>query len=209
MISLPSYAQGTSSGAALVLPMLLEQQASLSAQAALAEQQLREAQVKFEMAGGADKLHAHAPVVQAEVRAADARQRLNMINERVLDAQRALSTDSRSGIAIAQEQNTIFTLKPAEFYSTLGFVLWLPVFLAVARRIWRGGTIRKRQDEALVGNPQITRLEQAVESIAIEVERIGEAQRFSAKLLAERPVERVKEGVSPRRIKRPVITPVP
>jgi hypothetical protein len=33
-------------------------------------------------------------------------------------------------------------------------------------------------------------LQQAVDAIAVEVERIAEAQRFSAKLLAERPEQR-------------------
>jgi hypothetical protein len=32
---------------------------------------------------------------------------------------------------------------------------------------------------------QLARIEQAVDAVAIEVERIAEAQRFSAKLMAE------------------------
>lgn len=36
---------------------------------------------------------------------------------------------------------------------------------------------------------RLERIEQAVESIAIEVERISEAQRFTARLAAERPRE--------------------
>lgn len=49
-----------------------------------------------------------------------------------------------------------------------------------------------------VGRPELqniedrlTRIEQAVDSIAIEVERVSEGQRFSAKLLADRSAERV------------------
>jgi hypothetical protein len=39
---------------------------------------------------------------------------------------------------------------------------------------------------------RLARIESAVESIAIEVERISEAQRFTTKLLAERvPTDRV------------------
>lgn len=34
---------------------------------------------------------------------------------------------------------------------------------------------------------RLSRVEQAVESIAIEIERIGEGQRFVTKLLSERP----------------------
>jgi hypothetical protein len=40
---------------------------------------------------------------------------------------------------------------------------------------------------------RFARLEQAVDSIALEVERIAEAQRFSAKLMSERLPERQPE----------------
>ena len=82
--------------------------------------------------------------------------------------------------------------------------------VAFARRIWKGTPARSRRDESLDANPQISRLEQAVEAIAIEVERISEAQRFSAKLLAERPVEpRAEQASRAPRSRRPVITPLP
>jgi hypothetical protein len=46
---------------------------------------------------------------------------------------------------------------------------------------------------------RLNRIEQAVEAIAIEVERISEAQRFSAALLAERtPARQIgRESVTP------------
>lgn len=36
-----------------------------------------------------------------------------------------------------------------------------------------------------LGNPRLEQLQQSVDAIALEVERIGEAQRFNAKLHAE------------------------
>ena len=53
--------------------------------------------------------------------------------------------------------------------------------------------IRPVQKSRPIDNDSLQRLEQlqqSVDSIAIEVERIAEAQRFTAKLMAERPVER-------------------
>lgn len=47
---------------------------------------------------------------------------------------------------------------------------------------------------------RLERMEQAIESIAVEVERISEAQRFTAKLLSDRV------GAEPRQPER-VITP--
>ena len=53
---------------------------------------------------------------------------------------------------------------------------------------WRLATRTDEQDS--LGLPQAARMEQlqqSVDAIAIEVERIGEAQRFTAKLKQERP----------------------
>jgi len=42
-----------------------------------------------------------------------------------------------------------------------------------------------------IDDARLERLEAAVESIAVEVERIGESQRFTAKLMAERAQEQL------------------
>jgi hypothetical protein len=49
-----------------------------------------------------------------------------------------------------------------------------------------------------VDETRFTRLEEAVDSIAIEVERIAEAQRFSAKLMSERLPNRIAERAADR-----------
>ena len=48
-----------------------------------------------------------------------------------------------------------------------------------------------------VGEDRMARLEQAVEAIALEVERISEGQRFTTKLLAERAAAEQLRGVQP------------
>ena len=48
----------------------------------------------------------------------------------------------------------------------------------------------------LVDDERMTRLEQAVESIALEVERISEGQRFTTKLLADRAQADLLRAVS-------------
>lgn len=60
-------------------------------------------------------------------------------------------------------------------------IVLLPLARAFARRMDRHATIAPAQDIT----PRLDRIEQAVESIAIEVERISEGQRFTTKLMAE------------------------
>ena len=78
------------------------------------------------------------------------------------------------------------------------FLLLVPIVLAYTRRIWRrGGRVQSANVE---DSERLLRMEQAIESIALEVERIGEGQRFTTKLLAERqPEAAARIGVIPRR----------
>jgi hypothetical protein len=78
---------------------------------------------------------------------------------------------------------------------TAGFVLLLPIVYALTKRILRGG--RRAAPVDFESSPRLQRMEQAIESIAIEVERIGEAQRFTTKVLVERQAEPVAGHLPP------------
>lgn len=61
----------------------------------------------------------------------------------------------------------------------------IPLSIGIARRLWRkpAPPVSLLEDKI---SPRLDRLEQAVDAIAIEVERISEGQRFVAKVLTER-----------------------
>jgi cytochrome c biogenesis protein ResB len=74
------------------------------------------------------------------------------------------------------------------------FVAIMPLSIAYARRIWR------RSAAAVAAIPQdiidrFTQIDQAVESIAVEVERIGEGQRFITRVLSEQSKRPALEAV--------------
>jgi hypothetical protein len=71
-------------------------------------------------------------------------------------------------------------------------VIGVPLVRALARRWDRQAVVPKMPAEL---GDRLDRIEQAIETMAIEVERISEAQRFSAKLLADH-FERPKLGVA-------------
>jgi len=76
------------------------------------------------------------------------------------------------------------------------FVAILPLSIAYSRRIWR------RSAAAVAAIPQdiidrFTQIDQAVESIAVEVERIGEGQRFITRVLSEQSKRPVLEAAVP------------
>ena len=89
------------------------------------------------------------------------------------------------------------TRKEAETAGIGAFLLMVPLVLALARRIWvRSGAPRPSVVD-LESSPRLQRLEEAIEAISIEVERIGEGQRFATRLLSERSAEPVLKRVTP------------
>ncbi|MEO7367948.1 MAG: hypothetical protein ABIZ36_08325 [Gemmatimonadaceae bacterium] len=69
----------------------------------------------------------------------------------------------------------------------------LPLSIAFARRIWRrGGTVIAAFPKEIA--ERMSRVEQVVEATQIEVERIGEGQRFMTKVLTENPAHSMAIG---------------
>ena len=63
-------------------------------------------------------------------------------------------------------------------------IVLLPLSIALARRLWRRGVATVTSLPAELTD-RLTRLEQGVDAVAVEVERIGEGQRYMARMMAE------------------------
>jgi hypothetical protein len=69
------------------------------------------------------------------------------------------------------------------FFITIGtIIIGLPLARAIARRMDRRSTPSQMPNEVTA---QLAQLNQAVDAIALEVERISEGQRFTTRLLSE------------------------
>jgi hypothetical protein len=79
------------------------------------------------------------------------------------------------------------------FFATVCYVVQLLV--SNARSLVSGRS--HASHNLMVDDERMTRLEQAVESIALEVERISEGQRFTTKLLADRANAEPMRSVAP------------
>jgi len=73
-------------------------------------------------------------------------------------------------------------------YELVAFIITLPTIAVTIITVVTLYFRRARQEPSRLSaatDERLARIEQAVDSIAVEVERISEAQRFSARLLAE------------------------
>ncbi len=125
-----------------------------------------------------------------------------LLEDRILDVEKRISTvdgmlaansaqlAQAAGVpgAVVEPTRVIRQGPPEEAYivgTVFMVIVLLPLSIALARRIW------KKSVTSVVTFPReladrLTRMEQAVEATSLEVERIGEGQRFLTRLFTER-----------------------
>ena len=60
-----------------------------------------------------------------------------------------------------------------------------PIAIALARNMWKRGSMPRHAAPSQENTQRLERMEQAIDSIAIEMERVSEGQRFVTRLLSE------------------------
>jgi hypothetical protein len=124
--------------------------------------------------------------MEARIAAMDAR--IAEVDKQIAKADAEVARAAGVPGAVVEDPPIPRTGPPEEAFVLGGmfiFVVLLPISFAYARRIWRRGAT------AVTSLPQevidrLTRLDHAVDSIAVEVERIGEGQRFMTRVFTEK-----------------------
>jgi hypothetical protein len=148
-----------------------------------------------------------------EARITDVDARIATVDQMLASNAAQIATTSAIPGAVVDPPPFVRQGPPEEAYVLGGIfmlIVLLPLSLALARRVWR------RSAAVVTSLPReiadrLTRMEQAVEATAVEVERIGEGQRFLTRLFTEgegaraigvgaaQPLER-KQVKSPERL---------
>jgi hypothetical protein len=142
--------------------------------------------------------------LEARIAATDGR--IAALDKQIADADAAVARAAGVPGAVVEEVPPQFINNgPPEAAFVLGgaFIVCaiLPISIAYARRIWRrsAATVAAFPQEMM---DRLTRLDQAVDAIAVEVERIGEGQRFMTRVLAEKPAAAVLGAAAEQRDRR-------
>jgi hypothetical protein len=146
--------------------------------------------------------------------------RLNDVDQRIVTVDGMLATNATQIAqaaaipgAVVEPPPYVRPGPPEEAWVAGGFFLVLVIFpltIAYARRIWRRGAVTVSAFPKELSD-RLFRMEQAVEATSVEVERIGEGQRFLTKLFTEgengralgagaAPIEQKKGARSPERL---------
>jgi hypothetical protein len=130
------------------------------------------------------------PVAKAglESRIAVLDKRMNQLENDIATTGQQLSSAPAALIATTQGANTMFGLEPNYLVPLLGFFIVFvlcPLSIGIARVMWKRSSRPVLPAAIPEANARLGRLEQSVDAIAVEVERITEGQRFITKLLSE------------------------
>ena len=137
-------------------------------------------------------------------------QRLTAVDARIADVEKQMAVADQSvakaaampGAVIEPPPDFARQGPPEEAFVLGGLfivIVLLPISIAFARRIWKRGSaaITKLPQEIY---DRFARVDQSLDAIAVEVERIGEGQRFLTRLHTEQralgagPAERIELG---------------
>jgi len=135
-----------------------------------------------------------------ETRVMDLDARISAVDKAIAASQTAMSNVAGIPGAVVEEPREIRQGPPEEVFilgTVFMLVVLLPLSIAFARRIWkRGATAVSSMPRELTD--RLGRIEQASEVTALEVERIGEGQRFLTRLLTEKESARLGNAESQR-----------
>lgn len=77
---------------------------------------------------------------------------------------------------------------PEEFWFLGGMFIFLclmPMALAYSRRLWKRGAIPVSNEMPAELTDRLNRMEQAIDAVAVELERVGEGQRYVTRVFTE------------------------
>lgn len=135
---------------------------------------------------GADRAGLEARIKEIDTR-------ISSVDQEIASADQAVARAAAIPGAVVPDLPVPRSGPPGEVYFLSGMfmvVVLFPIAFAYARRIWRrsGGPATAAMAPEL--GERFTRLEQAVDAIAVEVERVGEGQRYLTRALAENGAQR-------------------
>lgn len=179
--------------------------ASLQAQAQLLQARIERLSSEIE----ASKAEISAP---GTIAVSVVKSRLAALEGRRIDAEEALQRveNQLAGIGVAPatiaevgtspmvplDPNNVNLQESVAFISFAAIMfIGAPIAVAIARLIWKRTTSRAAPVAPTEDSRRLERLEQAVDTIAVELERMSEGQRYVTRLLAERAGRPVAEAI--------------
>jgi hypothetical protein len=116
-------------------------------------------------------------------------ERLKFLDGRLVALEGEISANGEAKASIAAKLGTMTAEPPPsnipDWVPPLAFLTMLPITIATVRLLWKRGTRPPVVPISPQADARFSELEQAIDSVAVEIERVAEGQRFVTKLLRE------------------------
>jgi len=144
--------------------------------------------------------------------------RIQLLDQRILQLERDLSTTGQqlaaapAGLGATTESQDVINRGPQSDNFDEGMAagaftatFFMTVLLLFLRRRWKGKGKGKQPQLGTDASQRLERLENGMDAIAIEIERVSEGQRFVTKLLSEsHGAQAMPQRVGPQTILQPI-----
>jgi hypothetical protein len=192
---LPPAAPGAnvvSSRALNYTPMTAQDLAALKARRSLLSDQLNSADNRRKElsrlarnATGADKAGLEQRIGVLDARLARLETDIDETGKLLASAPAALAS-TRDAVTFGYNSNSPNNVKEIiPIVAILSVFVLFPIAISIARNIWRRGSLPPAARPDRESAQRLERMEQAMDAIAIEIERVSEGQRFVTRLLSE------------------------
>ena len=172
-------------------PMSAQEVAALRARREVLSDQLRSADGRrkelsrlVKNATGADKAGLEQRIGVLDARLARLENDIDETGKLLASAPAALaSTRQAPDFGFTNQRGKMQDVIP--IVAILSVFVFFPMAIAMARNIWRRGSLPVSTGPDRESMQRLERMEQAMDAIAIEIERVSEGQRFVTRLLSE------------------------
>ncbi|HVD60802.1 MAG TPA: hypothetical protein VNC11_08020 [Gemmatimonadaceae bacterium] len=159
----------------------------------LANQQENLQDTRGELMRELEQLPQNAPGragIEARIAGIDAR--IAAMDKQIADADAQVAKAAAVPGAIVEPPRIVRSGPPEEIYiigTVFTFVCLIPIVIAWTRRLWKRGSVVVTSIPKEISE-RLARLEQSADATALEVERIGEGQRFLTRIFTEGDIAR-------------------
>jgi hypothetical protein len=171
-------------------PMSAQEVAALKARRSILSDQLQSADSRRKelsrlarSATGADKAGLEQRIGVLDARLARLENDIDETGKLLSSAPAALASTREPSINFGPNSGNKVQAIP--IVAILSVFVFFPIAISVARNIWRRGSLPKTAGPDRESAQRLERMEQAMDAIAIEIERVSEGQRFVTRLLSE------------------------
>ncbi|MEO6526685.1 MAG: hypothetical protein ABIP93_08695 [Gemmatimonadaceae bacterium] len=165
---------------------LRARRSELNSQLDAANRNRRQLSEQLRRAEGANKAGLETRLAALDGRIARMEGEIDAVGQRLASVDAARYAETRPPFTPGPRNNPFNNVRVEPIAIAFTLFVLSPIAISMSRLIWKRGSRMPVSAPAVESTQRLERMEQAMDAIAIEIERVSEGQRFVTRLLSER-----------------------